>query len=75
MSLEGLGRALIAAAAVLLVVGLILIGMGRLGVSKLPGDILLRRGNTRIFFPIVTGIVISILATIVLNVLLWWWRR
>jgi len=73
--MEGLGRTLIAVAVVLMVVGLILIGMGRLGIGRLPGDILLRRGNTRIYIPVVTGILISILATIVLNVLLWLWRR
>lgn len=36
-------------------------------IGNLPGDIKHRSGNTRVYFPVVTMIVISIVATIVLN--------
>lgn len=36
-------------------------------IGNLPGDIQHRSGNTRVYFPVVTMIVISIIATIVLN--------
>ena len=36
-------------------------------IGNMPGDIKHKSGNTRIYFPIVTMIVISIIATIVLN--------
>ncbi|WP_201586552.1 DUF2905 domain-containing protein [Psychrobacter jeotgali] len=36
-------------------------------IGNLPGDIKYKSGNTRVYFPIVTMIVISIVATIVLN--------
>jgi hypothetical protein len=75
MNLESLGRTLIGIAAVLLMLGLILVGLGRLGINRLPGDIFFRRGNTSVFFPIVTGIIISVILTIVVNLLLWWTRR
>lgn len=36
-------------------------------IGNLPGDIKHRSGNTRVYFPVVTMIVISVVATIVLN--------
>lgn len=36
-------------------------------IGNMPGDIKHTSGNTRIYFPIVTMIIISIVATIVLN--------
>ena len=69
--LTGLGRFLVAAGLVLAVIGLLLLiaphvpGLDRLG--RLPGDIFLQRGNTTIFVPIVSSIVISVALTIILN--------
>lgn len=36
-------------------------------IGNMPGDIKHESGNTRVYFPIVTMIVISIVATVVLN--------
>ena len=36
-------------------------------IGNMPGDIKHKSGNTRIYFPVVTMIIISIIATIVLN--------
>lgn len=36
-------------------------------IGNLPGDIKHRSGNTQVYFPVVTMIVISVVATIVLN--------
>ena len=36
-------------------------------IGNLPGDIKHTSGNTRVYFPVVTMIVISIVATIILN--------
>lgn len=69
--LAGIGRFLIAAGLVVAVIGLLLViapqvpGLDRLG--RLPGDIFVQRGNTTIFFPIVTSIVLSVALTIILN--------
>jgi len=54
----------------LIVVGLILVGIGLLwqaGVpfGRLPGDITIRRGNTTIFIPIATSILVSLLLTVI----------
>jgi hypothetical protein len=40
--------------------------------GRLPGDIIYRRGGVTIFFPITTMILISIVLTLLMNIV---WRR
>ncbi len=70
MDLEGLGRLLIGGALVLLVLGGLFVLLGRLGLDRLPGDLVFRRGNLTVYFPIGIMILLSVVGTIVLNVLL-----
>ena len=70
MGLEGLGRLLIGGALVLLVLGGLLLLLGRLGLDRLPGDLVFRRGNFTVYFPIGLMILLSVVGTIVLNVIL-----
>ena len=70
MGLEGLGRLLIGGALVLLVLGGLLLLLGRLGLDRLPGDLVFRRGNLTVYFPIGLMILLSVVGTIVLNVIL-----
>lgn len=70
MGLESVGRLLIGGALVLLVLGGLFLLLGRLGVDRLPGDLVFRRGNFTVFFPIGLMILLSAVGTIVLNVLL-----
>ncbi len=67
MGLESLGKLLLAGAAVLLVIGGLFLLLGRFGIDRLPGDIVFRRGNATIYFPIGLMILLSIVGTIVLN--------
>jgi hypothetical protein len=67
MGLEGLGKVLIGGAVVLLVLGGLFLLLGRLGVDRLPGDLVFRRGNATFYFPIGLMILISVVGTIVLN--------
>ncbi len=73
MDLSGVGRLLMGAGLLLAAIGLVLVlaprvpGLRHLG--RLPGDILIERGNTTIFIPIVTSIVLSVVLTILLNVI------
>ena len=67
MGLDGLGKLLIGGAIVLLVIGALFLMLGRLGVDRLPGDLVLRRGNATFYFPVGLMILISIVGTIVLN--------
>jgi hypothetical protein len=64
-------RILIVAGIVLLAAGLLWPLLSRLGIGRLPGDIVVERENVRFYFPIVTSIVISV----VLSLLFWLFRR
>lgn len=69
--MQDLGRILVFTGVALLLAGGLLFLFSRLGVSRLPGDIILRRGNFTFFFPLATSIIVSI----VLTLLLWFFRR
>ena len=60
---------MIGAAVVLIVLGGLFVLLGRFGMDRLPGDLVFRRGNATFYFPIGLMIVLSIVGTIVLNVL------
>ena len=49
--------------------GVLLLGSRIPWLGRLPGDIVYRKGNFGFYFPIVTCIVLSILASIVFNLL------
>ena len=57
-----MGRILITAGVVLVAAG-VLIQLG-VPLGRLPGDIIIRRENGTFYFPIVTGIVVSIVLSI-----------
>jgi len=50
--------------------GLLIIGGKLFGLGRLPGDIFIQRGNFSFYFPVVTGIVLSLLLTVLLNLFL-----
>jgi hypothetical protein len=56
---------LILLGAMLLVVGIAWPLITRLGLGRLPGDIVVERGNFRFYFPIVTSLLISAIITLV----------
>jgi hypothetical protein len=64
-------RALIFIGAAILIVGALWPWISKLGLGRLPGDIRVETENGMFFFPITTCIVISI----VLSLLLWFFRR
>jgi hypothetical protein len=72
--LSGAGRFLLVSDLILSAVGALLIlaprlpGLDRLG--RLPGDFVVERGPVTIFIPIVSSLVISVLLTVVLNLIL-----
>ena len=68
MSLEGAGRLLIGGALGLLVLGGLFLVLGRLGIERLPGDLVFKRGDLTVYFPIGLMILLSVVGTIVLNI-------
>jgi hypothetical protein len=66
-----IARLLIAIGVVTLVIGLALLLWPRIPMlGRLPGDITIQRDGFRLFVPIATSIVISLVLTIVVNVVL-----
>jgi Protein of unknown function (DUF2905) len=70
VNLEGIGKLLIGGAIVLLVLGGIFLLLGRFGLDRLPGDLVFRRGNITLYAPIGFMILVSVVLTIILNILL-----
>ena len=64
-------RWLVAIGLVLLVIGLLWPFLSKLGLGRLPGDIVIGRGNFRFYFPIVTCLIVSV----VLSFFLWLLNR
>lgn len=62
----------------LIIIGLVLVAvglawpwLGKLGLGRLPGDIVVEGERFRFYFPIVTGVLVSV----VLSLVLWLIRR
>ena len=72
MDLSSLGKAIVILGAVLILAGGLIWLLGRSGLplGRLPGDVHIQRDGMSCYFPIVTMIVLSILLTIVVNVVI-----
>ena len=66
-----MARWLILLGVVLIVAGLLWPWLGKLGLGRLPGDIVIEREGFRLYLPITTSILISI----VLSLILWLLNR
>jgi hypothetical protein len=66
-----MARTLIILGVLLLVAGLLWPWILKLGLGRLPGDIVIERGGFRFYFPIVTGLLVSL----VVSAVLWLFRR
>ena len=64
-------RILIVLGIVLVLAGLAWPWLSHLPWGRLPGDISIRRENFSFHFPLMTSLIVSI----VLSLILWWWRK
>lgn len=60
-----MSRTLIIIGALVLLVGLAWPWISKLGLGRLPGDIVVERGDFRFYFPITTSIVVSLVLTLI----------
>ncbi|RDU35074.1 DUF2905 domain-containing protein [Neobacillus piezotolerans] len=60
--MTGLSKMLMVIGAVIFMIGLL---MPILKLGRLPGDILIKKGNTTFYFPVVTSIVLSIVLSLI----------
>lgn len=64
-------KMIILAGIVLTLVGILLLLVGKVPFfGKLPGDIMVQRKNFTFYFPLASGILLSIILTILLNIFL-----
>jgi hypothetical protein len=61
-----ISRLLIGLGLIILLVGITWPWLSRLGLSRLPGDIVVERENFHFYFPLATSIIVSILLSAVL---------
>jgi hypothetical protein len=64
-------RWLIILGVALIVIGLLWPVLQRMGLGRLPGDIVIERDNFRLYIPIVTSLIVSL----VLSLILWLFNR
>jgi len=65
-----LGRALILLGVLLLLIGAVLVFADRIPwLGRLPGDIVVRRKGFTLYAPIATALILSLVLTLVLNIL------
>jgi hypothetical protein len=66
-----MSRILIIAGVLLVVAGLAWPWLSKLGLGRLPGDIVIQREGFSLYFPIVTSLILSVIASVVF----WLMRR
>lgn len=59
------GKLFIALGLLLIVIGLVWMLGSRVGLGRLPGDIVVRRENFTFYFPIVTCLLVSLVASVI----------
>jgi len=63
------GRMLIVVGLLIVAIGVVVTIAGTLGLGRLPGDLEFKGRNVRVYVPIASSIIVSIVLTIVLNLL------
>jgi hypothetical protein len=61
-----IGRFLIIAGLVLVALGIVWPLIAKLGLGRLPGDIVIERENFRLYVPLATGLLMSVILSVVL---------
>jgi len=68
-------RWLIVAGVALIVLGLAWPLITKLGLGRLPGDIHIERDGFSFYFPLMSGLIISVVLSLVLSLILWLFRK
>jgi hypothetical protein len=66
---------LIAAGLVLLLLGLLWPWLTRIGLGELPGDIRIQRPGFGFYFPLGSSLLVSVVLSLLLSLIAWFWRR
>ncbi|GAA0135841.1 DUF2905 domain-containing protein [Paenibacillus sp. YSY-4.3] len=73
--MNNMPKILIIAGAALIIVGLLWSFLGRfIHLGRLPGDIIIDKGNVKFYFPIVTCILISVILSLIGYIVRWFMK-
>jgi len=62
------GRFLVVAGAVVVGIGVLLMAADKFPIGRLPGDLQLGSGRLKVYIPLATSILLSVVITVVLNI-------
>ncbi|KHO62305.1 MULTISPECIES: DUF2905 domain-containing protein [Thermoanaerobacter] len=68
---DSFGKMLIFMGAILILIGVLFSVGSKIGLGRLPGDIVYQKGNFTFYFPIMTSLLLSLFLTLIL----WLFRR
>ncbi|SHF24324.1 Protein of unknown function [Thermoanaerobacter uzonensis DSM 18761] len=68
---DSFGKILIFMGAILILIGVLFSAGSKIGLGRLPGDIVYQKGNFTFYFPIMTSLLLSLFLTLIL----WLFRR
>ncbi|ADD02277.1 conserved hypothetical protein [Thermoanaerobacter mathranii subsp. mathranii str. A3] len=68
---DSFGKMLILMGAILILIGVLFSVGSKIGLGRLPGDIVYQKGNFTFYFPLMTSLLLSLLLTL----LLWIFRK
>ena len=66
MEVSSLGKVLVVVGLVVVALGVVLVVGGAVGLGRLPGDFAWRKGNVRVYAPIATCLLLSLVVSLVL---------
>ena len=67
---SNIGKTLILIGFFIVVLGLGIMLLSKIGFGHLPGDLIIKKSNFTFYFPIISSIIISLILTFVLNFLI-----
>jgi hypothetical protein len=75
--MESIARYLVLAGIALIVIGAIVYGLAKLNIplGRLPGDIRIEGANGSFYFPLMTCIILSVVLTVILNLIIRFLRK
>jgi len=73
--MEGMSKFLILLGLVLIVAGVLWSVLGKLGLGRLPGDIVVERDGVHVYIPLATSILLSVVLSLVLTFIFWLLNR
>ena len=68
---QQLGKLILLTGIVISIVGVVIILLSKTGLFKLPGDMYFEGKNWKVYFPVVSCIIVSIILTVILWVVGW----